>query len=238
MGRKKSLSAKLSRREPTDDEFDSSLAEFQSARDRIAAIMGAALVENTLVDAIKVCLDDTSDIGQLFYDDKAPFGTFYARIVAAKSFGLVTERLANDLHVIRDIRNQFAHSVLCLDFKNEHIAAECEKLKRYPNWPELKRKRTKARRYYQNACYTLSVHLLRAVNKKLKERQEELQRKEQDLKLKSLNALHPERLGLSGLLEAYLGLGRLYPTVLGNLESTGLENSYNHIPDNGGANKL
>lgn len=207
---KTSLSAKLSRREPTDEEFDASLAEFQSAHDRIAAIMGAALVENTLVNAIKGCLDDDSDVGQLFYEDKAPFGTFYARIVAAKSFGLVSARLAGDLHVIRNIRNQFAHAVLCLDFKNEHIAAECEKLKRFPDWPELRRKRSKPRRYYQNACYTLTVHLLKAIQKRLEKERRALALSStfSHAQSKAMNDLFPAR-GLSELLQMYLGLDGL-----------------------------
>lgn len=228
MSRKKSLSSKLSRRDPTDDEFDASLAEFQSAHDRTVAIMGAALVENTLVDAIRAFLADKTDTGQLFYEDKSPFGTFYARIVAAKAFGLVSAKLAEDLHVIRDIRNQFAHSVLCLNFNNEHIAAECEKLRRYPTWPELKRSRKKARRYYQNACYTLCVHLLRKVNDKLKREEAAL-----NARLKALEAPKPEKMGLGGLLEAYLSIGSLYPTVLGNGETASLKDSSHDVKDDG-----
>lgn len=185
--------------------------------------MGAALVENALVHAIKVCLDDDSDVGQLFYEDKAPFGTFYARIVAAKSFGLVSARLADDLHVIRDIRNQFAHAVLSLDFKNQDIAAECEKLKRFPDWPELKRKRSKARRYYQNACYTLTVHMLRGANKRLEKTRKELEARAQ---LNALNTLHPEKLGLGGLLQAYLGFD--------NVITASLKNGGNKVPNDSG----
>jgi hypothetical protein len=225
MSAKRSLSAKLSRREPSDDEFDASLAEFQSAHDRIAAIMGAALVENTLVDAIKVCLDDDSNTSQLFYEDKSPFGTFYARIVAAKGFALISERLAEDLHIIRNIRNQFAHSVLCLDFKNEHIAAECEKLKRYPNWPELRRKRTRSRRYYQNACYTLTVYLLKQVNRKLAEETAELERKNQELKLKSLQSERPEKFGLTALLQAYSGIN----AIVSASHESGSQNFLGHL---------
>jgi hypothetical protein len=159
MTRKKSLSSRLSRRYPTEAEIDASIAEFYSAHDRVAAIMGAALVEHALVGAIKACLEDGSDEGSLFYDDKAPFGTFYARIVSAKAFGMIDAVEEVELHVIRDVRNQFAHSVLCLDFSNAHIDSSCEKLKRL-GWMETigppRAPISDARHLYESACFSLT----------------------------------------------------------------------------------
>lgn len=209
MSRKTSLSSKLSRREPTDIELDASLAEFTSAHDRVAAIVGAALVENSLIDGIKTCIDRDEDMGALFYDDRAPFGTFYARIVAAKAFGLVSARLAEDLHVIRNIRNQFAHSVLAITFENEHIAAECEKLKRFPEWADVRAHASRPRTYYQNGCYTLVVHLMRATNGRLEVRKDDLERRANELKLRILSVAKPELSGVDKLLAAYLSVNEM-----------------------------
>jgi hypothetical protein len=225
MNRKRSLSSKLSRHDPTDDELDASLAEFRSAHDRVAAIMGAALLENTLLGAIKICLDDDSDVGALFHDERAPFGTLMARIVAAKAFKLITPKLAEDLNTIRDIRNQFAHALLSIDFENEHVAAECEKLKHYPDVEEGPKKRapiSAPRKYYENACYTLTIHLLR----KGTERQES-QIKDAERKIQELT--QPQN-ALTNYLEHLRGLG--------DLVTASLKNSADNIPDDSGADKL
>jgi mannitol operon repressor len=159
-----SLSANLSRREPTDEELAASLAEFDSGHDRVAAIMGAAMVEANLVSAIQICLDDSSDKAALFYDDKAPFATFYSRIVAAKAFGLISKKQADQLHIIRDIRNQFAHALICLDFDNELIARRCDQLPRFPEWDEGRPVTPRLR--YQHSCYAFTVHLLKVGNQR------------------------------------------------------------------------
>lgn len=87
------------------------------------------------------------DIADMMYDTEgAPLGTFSARIRAARGFGIIGPLAESHMDSIRLIRNQFAHSPLRLDFTNEAIAAEIDKLfpdenKTYrPDWSPQRRR--------------------------------------------------------------------------------------------------
>jgi hypothetical protein len=130
--------------------------------------MGAALVEHALVSAIQSVLPDASGTAALFDRDNAPFNTFYRKIVVARAFSFFGEDVADDLNIIRDVRNQFAHALLKVDFTNEHIARQCEKIGPYEDWVQPKRRRSTNRLKYENACYSLAAQLLELSVKNLK----------------------------------------------------------------------
>lgn len=156
MNRKRSLSSHLSRRELESGELVVAGYEILKGSDRVAAIMGGALVETALRRAIKASLQDPDDESALFYDQGAPFGTFHARIVAGKALGLYDAALALDLDLIRDIRNQFAHALLSIDFSNPHIAAACARISDHRQPPQSNDKLSESRHRYQDAC--LKIH--------------------------------------------------------------------------------
>ena len=161
MTRKKSLSKVLSRRDPTEAEFDAAIAEFHNGSDRVAAIMGAALLENHLIFAISAALEDNADVASLFYNQGSPFGTLSAKIVAAKAMGIVTKEIADDIDQIREIRNQFAHALLALDFENQHIVEACNLI---GNHTFRRDKRTPvtsvSRERFEVACWSIAFTLI------------------------------------------------------------------------------
>lgn len=55
--------------------------------------------------------------------DQAPLHSFSAKIDAAFQLGLISEYMARDLHLVRKIRNEFAHHPLELNFESERIRA-------------------------------------------------------------------------------------------------------------------
>src|SRR5262249_32748525 len=59
-----------------------------------------------------------------------PLATFSARIDMAYLLGLIPDNVRRELHLIRKIRNDFAHSSENLDFNNEAIANRCRELSR------------------------------------------------------------------------------------------------------------
>lgn len=154
-----------SKHDPDDKEFDEAVNELQSGSDRVAAIMGAALIENTLLDAIAFKLKDASDTKDLFYDQGAPFGTFRARIVGGKALGLYGKQMADDLHRIRDIRNQFAHALLSLTFDHPYIVHVVSKIEGPYNYREGGSANTSAARTkFETACWSISLHIMRERN--------------------------------------------------------------------------
>jgi hypothetical protein len=58
---------------------------------------------------MKRLLPPTSKDRSIVDGQNAPLATFSARIDAAYQFGLISHFLARDLHLIRKIRNEFAH---------------------------------------------------------------------------------------------------------------------------------
>ncbi|WP_293943124.1 hypothetical protein [Sphingomonas sp.] len=155
-----------SRRDLTDEELGVALSEIADGSDRVAAIMGCALVENTLVGALITCLEDASDAAKLFDDERGPFKSFYAQIVAAKAMGLFDAKIASALHAVRQIRNEFAHAILSLEFETESIAKMCIKLKSFENKDAHHEKVSPPRRYFEHACYELTCELIRVGTRK------------------------------------------------------------------------
>ncbi|WP_140420508.1 hypothetical protein [Novosphingobium sp. B 225] len=121
--------------------------------DRVSALIGAALVEDALVESIKAFLVYDEPKAALFYDQGAPFGTFSNRIVAARAMGLLTEREQQDLDLIRDLRNQFAHALQPIGFGDEGIQMVCDKLADY-EYPDMPKGRevSSHRLKYEMAC--------------------------------------------------------------------------------------
>lgn len=63
------------------------------------------------------------------FDANGPLGTFSAKILIAKGFGLINEQVFQDLMVIRKLRNQFAHSIDLASFADEKVIAKVNSLR-------------------------------------------------------------------------------------------------------------
>ncbi len=164
MGSKKSLSSLISRRDPDEDEYDAATREMHEGSDRVAGILGCALVENALLAALASNLANVFDDSALFVDQNAPFSTFKQRIIAGQALGLYTSAAAKDMDIIRDIRNQFAHALLSINFLNTHIAKACDGLRLHEPRPEQTlegREISPTRWRFESACWGLSYNLLR-----------------------------------------------------------------------------
>ena len=149
-------------------------AEITAGSDRVAAILGGTLVDATLIAAIMVELDDPNDAAKLFDDLRGPFSTFYSRILAGKMLGLFDAATADQLHTIRQIRNNFAHSLANLNFTNAEVAEKCAKLPLSYHNSHQKRGISEQRGSYEDACYGLFNKLLNHWRVKLLEREKAL----------------------------------------------------------------
>lgn len=149
-----------SRRSPTEEEWDAALDEFAEGPDRVSGVLAAAMVDNTLRDGITSALEDATEEIELFHKEGAPFGTFKQKIVAARALGLISPDLAEDLDLIRDVRNQFAHALLPLTFEDEYIAKKCASLRDYRK--EKNKPLENHRMRYEIACYVICNLILQA----------------------------------------------------------------------------
>ena len=104
---------------------------FSRETDRAAAIVAAAMLDDGLATLLGAFLVEPRKAGESIVDgEQAPLGTFSARINAAHQMGLISPYFARDLHLIRKIRNHFAHSADHLTFETPEVrdrVAELEK---------------------------------------------------------------------------------------------------------------
>jgi hypothetical protein len=116
--------------------------ELLTQTDRGAAIIGGAYLEDSLATYLKSCWrNDQADaptaksIARLF-NPSGPLGSFSAKIDIAYLGHLIGPTTFADMHVIRDIRNDFAHKLsvpdnhtgTVLSFGAQSIAAKCGNL--------------------------------------------------------------------------------------------------------------
>lgn len=104
------------------------LFEFTKEDDRAAAILVAAEMDRVLLAILSDHLLKSSDVSSPFLERDGPLEAFGSRIELGYRIGLLPPVFHNDLHMIRRIRNAFAHSPSGLSFDSPSIKIYIEKL--------------------------------------------------------------------------------------------------------------
>jgi hypothetical protein len=111
------------------------IEEMNLQTDRGVAIVGAAWVEDEMALALESILASEPNVWKRLFEGAGPLATFSAKIDLARLLGLITDAIRSDLHIIRDIRNEFAHQVAHktdytkLSFQSAHLKDKCMALK-------------------------------------------------------------------------------------------------------------
>lgn len=131
--------------------------------ERASAIVSSALLDETLATVIGLFMIDEDmkkrddrEVLKLI-EDYGVLGTFSARTRTAYSLGLITEDEHHDLHIIRTIRNKFAHDLEC-SFDDPSVADRCNNLVHPRRIAFLERQCT-ARQKYELAVYQIGAAL-------------------------------------------------------------------------------
>jgi len=111
--------------------------EIFNTSDRVTAVMlGAAVetaLERLLASRMRQNLNRT-ERDQLFGFEGA-VGTFSAKIIIAYAMRIIGPITYSDLKLIKELRNQFAHSRIAFDFQTPQVVAVCNELK-IPKLPD------------------------------------------------------------------------------------------------------
>jgi hypothetical protein len=103
------------------------LLEMELADDRAAAIVAASLVETSLtlviIKRLREPLDDV-EIKRLF-EGRGVLSTFEYKIDIGFALNLYDKLVRDDLHKIREIRNQFAHHLEVRNFDHTDVSGKC-----------------------------------------------------------------------------------------------------------------
>lgn len=93
------------------NDFKKFIDEFKNESDRAAVILGAAKLDIQLYQLLVKHLRTPASSNDELFDGDAPLGSFSAKINMAYRLGLIDEEFTRALHLIRRIRNSFAHEV-------------------------------------------------------------------------------------------------------------------------------
>ena len=105
------------------------LMNLETADDRAVALVGSAFLDMQLGSLIQRSLVVGTDCGLVLTDPRAPLSDFASRIEVAFGFGLIADHQKEDLHLIRRIRNDFAHHPdPDLSFETDRIRNLCQRI--------------------------------------------------------------------------------------------------------------
>lgn len=99
--------------------------ELKGGSDRACVISACAIVDHLLVQIIKKFLlphpkkGRNRDQDPLFDGSNPPLGSFSSRINLAFRLGLIGDRLSEKLHLLRKVRNDFAHKFELIDLSEQ-----------------------------------------------------------------------------------------------------------------------
>lgn len=102
--------------ETTPEDYTDMFELFRGETDRGAAVLAGSYVENFLGLFLQACMADRS-LSDRIFGTNGPLSTFSQRIDFAQAFGFLPQPLCVDLHLIRRIRNHFAHHPKSASFK-------------------------------------------------------------------------------------------------------------------------
>lgn len=112
--------------------------EFEKETDRAAVILCASMIENSLEELLRAKLVPSSTAQDPLFDGPiAPASTFSSKIEFSLRLGLISDQFARDLHIIRRIRNDFAHNVSGCSFDESATSSRVLELMR--SWRHLQK---------------------------------------------------------------------------------------------------
>ncbi len=116
---------RITRKFPAPPELEKILADLRSHADISVAIIGAALVDAALERLIttRFISKEANLIGRIFLN-RGPLSDFDSKILVAEAFGIITSRIGHELHILKAVRNAFAHSKMPLSFEYDLIDKE------------------------------------------------------------------------------------------------------------------
>lgn len=122
--------------------------------DRGCALMAAAYLDLELGEMVRVHLVQDKKILDTIFKNNGPISTFSAKIDLGYVLGLLSPDARLDLHLLRKIRNDFAHNPEKIGFSDSPIRERCFELKLVSN-RDLKNPRHR----FTNAMMGVFAHI-------------------------------------------------------------------------------
>lgn len=119
---KRDLLKQLIKKFPEPAELRDLFDSLHEEPDRSATIIASAIVESVLEKLLirQLSYHDPNLIGMLF-NNQGPLSDFHGKILVAHGFGIISPNMAHELHLLKAIRNAFAHALVKIDFDTTEI---------------------------------------------------------------------------------------------------------------------
>lgn len=115
--------------------------EIRVASDRGAALMAICQVDQGLELAILCRFHHVNmKTRDLLRKPNGTLSSFMGKIDLGYAFGIYNDKYRENLHIMRSVRNAFAHAALPIDFTTAEILTECRRLNNgvlFPIFPEV-----------------------------------------------------------------------------------------------------
>lgn len=116
-----------------DDIFVKHLLQYHSQlsleSERGSAIVGAALIDDALEEMLKtLMIASAQKDDELFNGPYAPLSSLSAKIDVAYRTGLISPNVRASFHLIRKLRNDFAHVSLQINFESQSVHSRIREL--------------------------------------------------------------------------------------------------------------
>jgi hypothetical protein len=114
------------------------IQEIMREKDRGAAVVGGGFLEAKLTELIQVVLRDDEDTARQLFKPTGPLGGFGNKVLVGYMLRLYRKETRNDLILIGEIRNRFAHRPEPTTFATDFVRERCEKLTIFERvWGEI-----------------------------------------------------------------------------------------------------
>jgi DNA-binding MltR family transcriptional regulator len=100
-------------------------AEFATASDRAAAIVGGAFLDVLLTELLQANFVPDPKNDDKIFQGNGCLATFSSRIDLSYRLGLIAKQEHRALHTIREIRNKFAHQLDAVAFARQDLRSLC-----------------------------------------------------------------------------------------------------------------
>ena len=106
----------------TKDQWQRYMEMFSKESDRACVILTVSFLDELLTLCLRMRLvANPNAIDSLFEGGNAPFSSFSSKIDVAYRLGIISNRLCRDLHLVRKIRNDFAHNIEGCHFSDQKV---------------------------------------------------------------------------------------------------------------------
>lgn len=107
------------------EEFQNFRNSLNQESDRGSALMAAAFIDNKVGELLHSFFIDNKKIYERLFESNGALATFSSKIDLAFLLGLIPKNIFDDLHLLRKIRNDFAHNASFMTFESNPIKERC-----------------------------------------------------------------------------------------------------------------